>query len=397
MAAQKVLAITGNQAVAEALRQINPDVVAAYPITPQTTIMEEFSIFVANGLVDTELIRVESEHSALSACIGSAASGARSLTATSAQGLALMWEELYIASGLRLPIVLINVNRALSAPINIHCDHSDAMGARDAGWIMLFNENAQEAYDATICAVKIAEDERVFLPVMVNYDGFTISHSIDNVSLLEDEIVKEFVGEYKAPYNMLESPTTVGAFDSLGGFYYEFKKAQEDAIKRSLPVIQEVFDKYAEISGRKYSHIEPEHLEGAEVVFVIMGSLAGSVREKVRELREQGIKAGLVKLRTYRPFPEKAITEALKDAKVVIVLDRANSPGAVYAPLAQDIVSALYKSGIYKPVINVIYGLGGRDLELDEIDKLFEIGMKAIKGEEFPEKIWISLKNKEVI
>lgn len=397
MAVQNVRAITGNQAVAEAMRQINPDVVAAYPITPQTTIMEEFSIYVANGLVDTELIRVESEHSALSACIGAAASGARSLTATSAQGLALMWEELYIASGLRLPIVLINVNRALSAPINIHCDHSDAMGARDSGWIMLFNENAQEAYDATICAVKIAEDERVFLPVMVNYDGFTISHSIDHVSLLEDEAVKEFVGEYKAPYNMLESPTTVGAFDSLGGFYYEFKKAQEDAIKRSLPVIQEVFDRFAEISGRRYSHIEPEYLEDAEVVFVIMGSLTGSVREKVKELRQKGHKAGLIKVRTYRPFPEKEIAGALKNAKAVIVLDRANSPGAIYAPLTQDIVSALYRSGNFKPLINVIYGLGGRDLELEEIDRIFEIGVRAINGEEFPEKIWISLKNREVI
>lgn len=396
MLRQKILALTGNQAVAHAMRQIDPDVVAAYPITPQTTVMEEFSNFVANGLVKTELIRVESEHSAMSACIGSAAAGARSMTSTSSQGLALMWEELYIAAGLRLPIVLINVNRALSAPINIHCDHSDAMGARDSGWIMIFNENAQEAYDTTICAVKIAEDERVFLPVMINYDGFTISHSIDAVSLLEDEDVKNFVGEYNPPYNMLERPTTVGSFDSLGGFYYEFKKAGDDAIRRSLDVIKEVYEEFGKLSGRYYNHVEAEYMEDAEIAFVIMGSLTGSVREKVVEARKRGIKAGLVKVRTFRPFPEKDMVEVLKNAKVVIVLDRANSPGASYAPLASDTVNALYKHGIVKPVVNALYGLGGRDLELEEIEELIELGVQAVSGKSIPERIWISLKKKEV-
>ncbi|MCX7831458.1 MAG: pyruvate ferredoxin oxidoreductase [Actinobacteria bacterium] len=393
---QKVLALTGNQAVAHAMKQINPDVVAAYPITPQTTIMEEFSNYVANGLVDTELVRVESEHSAMSAVIGSAAAGARSMTATSAQGLALMWEELYIASGLRLPIVLVNVNRALSAPINIHCDHSDAMGARDSGWIMIFNENAQEAYDATIMAFKIAENERVFLPVMINFDGFTISHSIDAVSILDDDVVKNFVGDYKAPYNMLETPTTVGAFDSLGGFYYEFKKVQEDALRNSLPVIQEVYDRFAEISGRHYRHLETEFIEDAEIVFVIMGSLTGSVREIVHEARRKGIKAGLLKVRTYRPFPEKEVVEILKNSKAIVVFDRANSPGASYAPLCSDITNALYKERFIKPVVNVIYGLGGRDLELEEIEEALKIGIDASNGKEYPEKIWISIKGKEV-
>lgn len=396
MLKQKIQALTGNQAVAHAMRQINPDVVAAYPITPQTTIMEEFSTFVANGLVDTELVRVESEHSAMSAVIGSAASGARSMTATSSQGLALMWEELYIAAGLRLPIVLINVNRALSAPINIHCDHSDAMGARDSGWIMLFGENAQEAYDLTICAVKIAEDERVFLPVMVNYDGFTISHSIDSVSILDDEVVKKFVGGYRAPYNMLEKPITVGAFDSLGGFYYEFKKVHEDVIKNSLSVIKEVYDEFGEISGRAYNHLEQEFMDDAEIAFVIMGSLTGSVREKVVEARQKGIKAGLIKVKTYRPFPEKEIAEALSSTKAVLVFDRANSPGASYAPLASDVVQALYKQGISLPVLNVIYGLGGRDLELEEIEEALQMGMRILNGEKIAEKIWISLKGNEV-
>jgi pyruvate ferredoxin oxidoreductase alpha subunit len=332
----------------------------------------------------------------MSACIGSAAAGARTMTATSAQGLALMWEELYIASALRLPIVLINVNRALSAPINIHCDHSDAMGARDSGWIMIFNENAQEAYDATILAVRIAEDERVFLPVMVNYDGFTISHSIDKVELLETEEVKKFVGEYRAPYNMLEKPITVGAFDSLGGFYYEFKKVQSDAIDASLNVIEEAFNEFASISGRRYNHIETEYIEDAEYIFIIMGSMAGSIREKVYKYREQGIKAGLIKVRTYRPFPQAQIISAVKNAKSLIIFDRANAPGAPSAPLYSDVVTALYKNRIHIPAVNVIYGLGGRDLELEEIDEALEIGKQAASGKQITERIWVSIKGKGV-
>jgi pyruvate ferredoxin oxidoreductase alpha subunit len=396
MAQVQILNLTGNQAVAQAMRQINPDVVPVYPITPQTPIVEEFANFVANGLVQSELVRVESEHSAMSAAIGSAAAGARTIVATSSQGLALMWEELYIASGLRLPIVLINVNRALSAPINIHCDHSDAMGARDAGWIMIFNENAQEAYDTTICAVKIAEDPRVFLPVMINYDGFTISHSIDRVEILDDANVSDFVGSYNPPYNMLEKPITVGAFDSLGGFYYEFKKAQNDAIMQALPVIQEVYDRYAALSGRSYHHLEAEQVEDAEIIFIIMGSLTGSIREKVNEYRSRGIKTGLIKVRTYRPFPAQELVQLVSDAKLLVVFDRANSPGANLAPLASDVASALFNAGKSMSLINVIYGLGGRDLELEEIDELFDYSFKVLEGKEKPEKIWISLKGKEV-
>lgn len=390
-----VIAVTGNVAVATAMRQINPDVVAAYPITPQTTIMEEFSTYVANGLVSTELVRVESEHSAMSASIGSAAAGARTITSTSSQGLALMWEMLYIASGLRLPIVLINVNRALSAPINIHCDHSDAMGARDAGWIMFFNENAQEGYDMTVMAVRIAENEKVFLPVMINYDGFITSHSIDRVEILTDEDVKEFIGQYKYPYNMLEKPVTVGAFDSLGGFYYEFKKIHQDVLANSLSVISEVFKEYEQLSGRKYDHIKTEMIEDADIVFVIMGSMTGSIREKIYEYREKGIKAGLLMVRTYRPFPSAQVAEALSSAKSVVVFDRANAPGAPSAPLAQDIIASLYKARKNIPVTNVIYGLGGRDLELEEVDEALEVGLKAARGEEVPDRIWISLKGSD--
>lgn len=396
MAQAQIMNLTGNQAVAYAMKQINPDVVPAYPITPQTPIVEEFATFVANGVVDTELVRVESEHSAMSSAIGSAAAGARTITATSSQGLALMWEELYIASGLRLPIVLINVNRALSAPINIHCDHSDAMGARDSGWIMIFNENAQEAYDTTICAVKIAEDSRVFLPVMINYDGFTISHSIDRVEVLDDDAVKNFVGSYNPPYNMLEKPITVGAFDSLGGFYYEFKKAQSNAIERSLLVIQEVFDQYAALSGRHYHHLESENIDDADIIFIIMGSLTGSVREKVNQYRSRGIKAGLIKVRTYRPFPGEQLARMVSGAKLLVVFDRANSPGAEYAPLASDVAASVFKAGKVMPIINAIYGLGGRDLELEEIDEVLNLSLKVLKGEEKPGKIWVSLKGKEV-
>lgn len=398
MATRQVLALTGNAAVAYALKQINPDVVAAYPITPQTPIMEEFSQYVANGEVDTELIRVESEHSAMSASIGSAAAGARSITATSSQGLALMWEELYIASGFRLPIVLINVNRALSAPINIHCDHSDSMGARDSGWIQIYCENAQEAYDMTIIAVRLAEDKRVRLPVMINYDGFIISHSIDRVEVIEDEEVKEFVGEYQLEFKLLDkdNPVTFGAFDSLGGLYYEYKKIHCDVIEHSLEVMKEVFDAYCGITGRQYNPIETEFTEDAEIIFVIAGSFCGSIREKVNEYRSKGIKAGLVKVRSFRPFPSDSYREVLRSAKAVLVYDRSTSPGAKGGPLFIEVLSALY--GVESPprVLNFIYGLGGRDLELDEIDSSLEIGLRALRGEAVDEINWISLKGKEV-
>jgi pyruvate ferredoxin oxidoreductase alpha subunit len=389
-----VRAVTGNAAVAYAMKQINPDVVAAYPITPQTTVMEEFSNYVANGAVTTELVRVESEHSAMSASIGSAAAGARTMTSTSSQGLALMWEELYIAAGLRLPIVMINVNRALSAPINIHCDHSDSMGARDAGWIQLFCENAQEAYDTTIMAVKLAEDRRVLLPVMVLYDGFTISHAIDRVEFLPDEAVQQFVGPFDPAYTLLdrENPMTVGAFDSLGGWYYEFKKVQTDAINASLAVMNEIFDEFERLSGRRYAPVETEQVDDADIVFVIAGSMAGSVRERVAAYRDAGMKVGLVKVRSFRPFPHELYADALKNAKAVLVYDRSVTPGAQCGPLALEVRSALYGRSS-APVLDIIYGLGGRDLELDEIDASLEYAQRAIAGERIVEPVWISLKD----
>lgn len=398
MAKNTVLATTGNSVVALAMKQINPDVVAAYPITPQTTVMEEFSQHVADGLVDTELVRVESEHSAMSCSIASAAAGARTMTATASQGLALMWEELYIASGLRLPLVLINVNRALSAPINIHCDHSDSMGARDSGWIQLYCENAQEAYDTTIFAVKIAENENVHLPVIVSYDGFIISHSIDRVEILEDKKVQKFVGDYNPPYSLIDkdNPATAGAFDSLGGYYYELKYNQQVAMDNAHGVIRQVFDSFEEISGRKYNPVEAENAEDADIMFVIAGSLAGSIREKINSYRKRGIKAGMLKIRSHRPFPYKEISNYLKDSKAVLVFDRANSPGSFGGPLFSETRSALYDIQNKPAVLNFIYGLGGRDLELEEIDRAFEIGKQAAEGKKASKINWISLKGKEV-
>lgn len=364
-ARKKVAAITANVACAYAMRQINPDVVPAYPITPQTTIMEEFSTYVADGIVNTRLVRVESEHSAMSAAIGASAAGARVMTATSSQGLALMWEMLYIASALRLPIVMQNVNRALSAPINIHCDHSDSMGARDSGWIQLFSENAQEAYDNTIQAVKIAEDMRVRLPAMVLYDGFIVSHAIDRVELLDDQVVKDFVGEFKPVYPLLdeENPVTVGPFDSLNGYYFEFRRMQEEVMKRAKGVIVKVGEDFRRISGRSYGLFESYQTEDANYILIVIGSAAGTARVAIDSLRQQGIKVGLLKLRVFRPFPFEEIAKTLSSAKAVAVLDRSLSPGSQGGPVFQEVCSALYSLESRPAIVNYIYGLGGRDIE----------------------------------
>lgn len=369
----KTVALTGNSACAQAMRQIDPDVVAAYPITPQTTIVEEFSNFVANGAVNTEYVCVESEHSAMSACVGAAAAGSRVITATSSQGLALMWEVLYIASAMRLPMVMHNVNRTLSGPINIHCDHQDSMGARDSGWIQLFCENAQEAYDTTIQAVRITEDNRVRLPVMVCFDGFIISHAIDRLEMLDDDTVKKFVGEFEPTVSLLDpdNPVTVGPFDGLHGYFFEFRRAQELATLGSLPVIQEVGREFETVSGRPYSTIEPYRLDDAELAVVVLGSTAGTARVVVDDLRSRGVAAGLLKIRSYRPFPAEEISRALGKTKAVAVMDRSMSPGSVGAPLFQEVRSTLYDNDTRVPVINYIYGLGGRDVALAHIEQVF--------------------------
>ncbi len=355
-------ALTGNDAVSYAMKQINPDVVAAYPITPQTSIVEKFSEYVANGDVDTEMILVESEHSAMSACVGSAAAGARTMTATSSQGLALMWEIVYIAAGLRLPIVMPIVNRALSAPINIHCDHSDVMGVRDSGWIHLFCENAQEAYDNTIQAVRIAEHAGVQLPVSVNLDGFIISHELANVSVYDDKAVGDFIGEFKARAPLLDisRPITVGPLD-LQDYYFEHRRQIAQGMAMSLGVIKDVAREFADTFGTHYGFVEGYKLEDAHACIVGLGSTMGTLKDIVDEARKAGKKIGCLKIRVFRPFPKDELIAALKNMKAIAVLDRADSINAIGGPLFGDICCALYGS-LAAPVTNYIYGLGGREI-----------------------------------
>jgi len=364
------VALTGNDAVAEALRQVNPDVAAVYPITPQTELMHAFAAFAADGLVDTELVTVESEHSAMSACVGASAAGARTITATSSQGLALMWEILYIASSYRLPIVAAVVNRALSGPINIHCDHSDTMGARDCGWIQIFSEGSQEAYDNAIQAFRIAEHPDVLLPAMITLDGFIISHTMEALETIDDEQVRQFVGEFKPVTNLLDvdNPFTMGPLH-LPDFYYETKRQQAEAMEKAMPVILEVAEEYAKVSGRKYGLFEPYKLEDAEVAVVALGSAAGTAKVAVDSLRAEGVKAGLLKLRVYRPFPGRQIVEAIKHVPVVAVMDRSISFGLQGGPVFNEIRSFAHGQSI--TFLSYIYGLGGRDVPVEDIESVF--------------------------
>ncbi len=371
-AKQERQALTGNEAMALAMRQIEPDVVAAYPITPQTEIVQIFSTYVADGLVNTEYVPVESEHSAMSAVVGSAAAGARSMTATSANGLALMWEILYIASGTRLPIVMPVVNRALSGPINIHCDHSDTMGARDSGWIQIFSENAQEAYDNMFQAIRIAEHPDVLLPAMVTTDGFIISHGMEIVNTLDDKTIKDFLGTYKIPRNLLDvdNPITVGPL-ALQDFYFETKVAQADAMMKAKPVILEIAEEYEKLSGRKYSFFEEYRLDDADVAIVVLGSTAGTAKVVVDNLRKEGIKAGLLKLRVFRPFPYEELKEALKHVDVIGVLDRSDSFASLGGPVFSELRAAMYDMETRPLVTNYVYGLGGRDIDLHMIEQAY--------------------------
>jgi pyruvate ferredoxin oxidoreductase alpha subunit len=371
--------LSGNEATAIAMKQINPDVVAAFPITPSTEVPQYFSSFVADGAVDTEFVAVESEHSAMSACIGAQAAGGRAMTATSANGLALMWELLYIASSSRLPIVMAAINRALSGPINIHNDHSDTMGARDSGWIQLYSEDNQEAYDNMLMAHRIAEHPEVLLPVMVCQDGFITSHAIENIELVEDDKAKAFVGEYN-PQNYLlnrDNPIAVGPLD-LQAHYFEHKRQQAQGMMNAKKVILEVSEDFYKLTGRKYGLIEEYMTDDAEVVTVILNSTAGTAKYVIDQLRAQGKKVGLIKPRVFRPFPVDELAQALSKFKAIAVLDKADSFNAAGGPLFTDVTSALYSKGVVSPkVINYIYGLGGRDVKADDIEivynKLLEI------------------------
>ncbi len=364
--------LSGNEAAATAMKQINPDVVAAFPITPSTEIPQYFSTFVSNGVVDTEFVAVESEHSAMSACIGAEAAGARAMTATSANGLSYMWEMIYIASSLRLPIVMSLVNRAVSGPLNIHNDHSDAMGVRDSGWIMLFSENNQEAYDNLIMAHRIAENKDVLLPLMVCQDGFITSHSIENIELIEDDKVKEFIGTYKPEHYLLnpQEQMAVGPLD-VQHYLFEHKYQQAEAMRNAKKVILEVAKDFEKMTGRKYSFFEEYKMEDAEIAVVCMNSTAGTTKVVVDNLRNQGIKAGMVKVRVFRPFPAEEIAEALGNLKALAIMDKADSLNAAGGALFEDVTSSLYVAKKQVPAVSYVYGIGGRDTTSKDIEEVY--------------------------
>jgi pyruvate ferredoxin oxidoreductase alpha subunit len=382
---QEKTAMSGDEAIAFGVKQSDVDVVAAYPITPQTIIVEKFSEYVANGEVETEFVCTESEHSALAASLAASVTGARAFTATASAGLALMHEMLFVTSGCRSPVVMAVANRALSAPLNIHGDHSDSIAQRDSGWIQLYVENAQEAYDTVIQAFRIAENFSVLLPVMVGLDGFTLSHTLENVETLRDEVVKEFVGtrllpnvhthEGKmAPFRLdPDNPMTMGPI-ALQNYYFEFKRQQDEAMKNALEVIQKINDEYAKVSGRKYGNglIEAYRLEDADVATVCLGSTAGTMKAVVDDLRKEGVKAGLLRLRAFRPLPVKEILNALEKVKAVAVMDKSMSFGGDGGAVFHEIRHALYDAKAAPYVVDYIYGLGGRDASPKEFRGIYE-------------------------
>ncbi len=379
--------MSGNEAVAYAIKQINPDVMPAFPITPSTEIPQMVSTFIANGEIDTEFIPVESEHSSMSATMGASAAGARALTATSSCGLAYMWELLYVAASDRLPLVLALVNRALTGPININCDHSDSMGARDSGWIQIYAENNQEAYDNFIQSFRISEHPDVMLPFMACQDGFITSHAVENIELIEDDKVKAFVGDYNPENYLLNSqmPMAVGPY-ATSPFYMETKMNQRLAMKNAKKVILEVAKEFEKISGRKYGFFEEYKLDDADYAIVIIGSAAGTTKDAVDHLREKGIKAGLLKLRVFRPFPGEEIAEALKNTKAVAVLDRAESFSACGGPVGSEVKAALYDAKSTTTVVNYFYGIGGRDYTVESATSVYEDLIQIANGSTEPEQ-----------
>lgn len=380
--------LSGNEAVAIALKQINPDVMGAFPITPSTEIPQYFAQYVSNGQVDTAFIAVESEHSAMSSCIGSEAAGARTVTATSSCGLALMWELLYVAASDRLPITLCCVNRALSGPININNDHSDSMGARDSGWIQLYAETNQEAYDNLIQAMRIGEHPDVMLPVMVCQDGFITSHAIENIELEEDENVKKFVGEYQPEQFLLKKENTmaIGPYDTAA-YYIEHKRQQAQAMLNAKQVILDVGKEFGEMTGRTYGFFEEYQMEDAETAIVLIGSSAGTAKEAVNQLRAQGKKAGLIKLRVFRPFPMQELAKALCGVKAVAVMDKAESFSGTGGPLFAETRSALYDCPQRPLMVNYIYGLGGRDVRVDSVKTVFD-ALEKIAADNAPGEVY---------
>ena len=388
--------MSGNEAVAYAIRQVNPDVMPAFPITPSTEIPQMVSTYIANGQMDTEFIPVESEHSSMSATIGAEAAGARSLTATSSAGLALMWEELLLAASNRMPCALALVNRTLSGPININCDHSDSMGARDAGWIQIYAETNQEAYDNFIQAYPIAENKNVHLPIMICQDGFITSHAVQNIELLDDDTVRDFVGTYEPEEYLLNpgKPVSVGPY-SISGYAMEAKKNQEIAMENSKEVILEVARRFEHISGRKYGLFEEYRTEDADYIMLIMGSAAGTAKAAVDELRKEGWKVGVLKLRVFRPFPEKELAQALSKCRAAAIMDRCESYNGCSGPLGSEVPAALYRAKVMIETVNYIYGLAGRDFTVEDVRQVFEELRDVAEGRrEAPNHKYIGLRGK---
>ena len=375
--------LSGNEAIAYAMKQIDPDVMGAFPITPSTEIPEYFAQYVANGEVNTEYVAVESEHSSMSVCIAAQAAGARAVCATSSCGLALMYELLYVAASCRLPISLVCVNRALSGPININHDYSDSMGGRDSGWIQIYAENNQEAYDNFIMAMPIGEHPNVRLPVMTCMDGFITSHAVENIELLETDVVRRFIGEYNPEHYLLkkENPLAVGPYD-LSPYYMEHKVMQAEAMKAAKTRILEVAAEFEKISGRHYGLFEEYRMEDAELALVLMGSTAGTAKAAVDKLREDGVKAGLVKTRVFRPFPGQELARALAGTRAVAVMDKSEGFSANGGPLFAETRSALYDLKERPYLIDIVYGLGGRDVKVEDIEKVFgRLADIAVTGE----------------
>ncbi len=366
--------LSGNEAVAYAIKQINPDVMPAFPITPSTEIPQYVANYIANGEIDTEFIHVESEHSAMSATVGASAAGARAVTATSSCGMALMWEELYVAASNRLPIVLALVNRALSGPININADHSDSMGARDSGWIQIYAESNQEVYDNFLQAYPIAENEKVHLPVMVCQDGFITSHGVENIYLVEDEKVKDFVGEYNPKHYLLnvEEKLAVGPY-AVSCYYMETKRGQRQAMIEARQVILDVAARFEKMTGRKYGFFEEYQMEDAEYAVVLIGSAAGTCKAAIDHIRStSGKKVGLIKIRVFRPFPEEELAKALSKAKAVAIMDRSEMFSATSGPLGAEVRAAMYQARCTADTVNYFYGLGGRDITVSDFEQVYE-------------------------
>ena len=397
---RNVLALNGDEAVALAVKQCDVDVVAAYPITPQAIIVEKFSEYVADGEVNTEFVCTESEHSALTACLAASAVGARTFTASASAGLALMHEILYVTSGCRAPVVMAIANRALSAPINIHCDQSDSMVERDCGWIQIYAENSQEIYDSTIQAFRIAEDPKLLLPVMVCFDGFFLSHTLENVNVLLDEAVRKFVGKRQFPLVMghngkkvpfrldPHNPLTMGPLD-LYDYYFEHKRQQEEAMQEAPRIIMQVHDEYAKSTGRKYGNglVEAYCLDDADIATVCVGSTAGTVKAVVDQLRARGVRAGLLRLRALRPLPVEDIANALEGVKAVAVMDRSNSFGGYGGAVFHEVRHALYDAKSHPFVVDYVYGLGGRDMPPDIIRSIYGDLQEIVKTKRVKEYV----------